>query len=298
MNKLFIVITDFNGYTQTRQCLKALYASSCLEFTIVLVDHGTSGETQRSVEREFPNVRRIQASPELWWAGATNEGVRFAIGAGAELVMLLNNDCYLQPDAIASLIELHGTDPDAIIAPVQRDLQTREFISISPRCRLFIGFPAWRGPKLLSASMKAQPLLDVEIIGGGRGVLIPRRVFDLVGLLRDEVFPHYWADHDFYLRASKWNIRLCTATGVVVDIDNSRTTMAEQPGRLRWSEFLQSLRSVRSHRNLKDVTSLFRTHYPLPHFYGIGIALYIGRYCLVYACKRAVFLAENVLRRN
>ena len=72
----------------------------------MVVDHGTTSDTKQSLEREYPEVVRIVGTPELWWTGATNLGIRYALSCGAELVMLLNNDCYVAPDATSELIEL------------------------------------------------------------------------------------------------------------------------------------------------------------------------------------------------
>lgn len=295
MKHLYLVIADFNGYVQTRRCLQAIYASVGVSFTVVLVDHGTSNETELRVAAEFPDVVRIKGSPDLWWAGATNLGIRTALECGAEAVMLLNNDSYVTPLTLAAMVTYAECYPSAIIAPVQRDWQSGQLISISARSCLLLGFLTLSGPHQLCSSMPE--LLPVELVIGGRGVVISKQIFDKIGLFDEQTLPHYGADHDFYMRAKKAGITLYTATRVSVDIDNSRTTIAEQPGRLNFSAFLQTLRSIRSHRNLKDVTSLFRKHYPVPHCYHIGVVLYIGRYCLVYACKRAFFLAGNALKR-
>lgn len=295
MNALSIIITDFNGYAQTRRCLAALRASRYRDFTVLVVDHGTTDETRTGLAADFPEVVRIEGSPELWWTGATNLGIRHALERGADRIMLLNNDCYVAPETIGILLELAHANPAAIIAPVQRDWQSGRVTAISPRSRFLLGFPTVPGPRRLTSAMQAKDLLPVKLIGGGRGVIIPALVFTQLGLFDEEQLPHYGADHDFYLRARRQHIPLYVATRAFVDVDNTRTTLADNPGALSLGEFLHSLRSIRSHRNLQDVTALFRKHYPIPRLHLLGVALYTGRYLLVYLVKRTLFLLRGGL---
>lgn len=288
MKPLYIVIADFNGYEQTRRCLQAIFACKEVPFVVVLVDHGTSDETEVGVSVEFPEVCRVKGCADLWWTGATNLGIKVALQQGAESIMLLNNDCYVTASTLKCMLEYSNMESEAIIAPVQRDWKSGALLAISASSCLLMGFLTRPGPRQVGGRMPA--LLPVELIIGGRGVVIGRSVFERIGLFDEQSLPHYGADHDFYMRARKAGINLYTATRVLVDIDNTRTTMAEHPGLLNFRQFLQTLRSIRSHRNLKDVSALFRKHYPIPHCYGVGVALYLARYCLVYLVKRTLYL--------
>lgn len=287
---LLIVITDFNGSAQTRRCLNALRASQDRNFRILVVDHGTDGRTRTMLDAECPEAIHIEGSPDLWWAGATNLGIRAALARGASAIMLLNNDGYVTPETIGLLLELAQEQPDAIIAPIQRDWRSGHITAINPRSNFLLGFPTIPGSRRLSPAMAAQALLPVDLIIGGRGVILPVSVLDRLGLFDEEALPHYGADHDFYLRARRHGIPLYVATGAFVDIDNTRTTSADRPETLSWSAFLHTLRDTRSHRNVRDVAALFRKHYPIRPLYPLGVALYLGRYLAVYFVKRTRLL--------
>lgn len=291
---MFIVITDFNGFAQTRRCLEALRASRFQSFTIVVVDHGTTGETQAELAREYPGVIRLTGSSNLWWTGAINLGVRYALDNDAEIIMLLNNDCYVAQETISELIELWAENREALVAPVQRDWQSKAILTIVPQSFFLLGFPSMRGVRRLTPSMYAKRLLPTKLIAGGRGVIIPATVFRSVGLFNEKELPHYWADHDFYLRGVEAKKMLYVAARAFVDIDGTRTTMADDPGQLTLGQWIISLHSIRSHRNIVHVVALFKKHYPVKFLYMVGVSLYIFRYFCVYVLKRSFFLWKNI----
>ncbi len=99
-SKLSIIIPAFSGLDQVRRCLLSLGKSRYQDFEIVLVDHGISDEISRLARDEFPRVTCLRGSAELWWSGASNLGIRYALKAGSQWLMLLNHDCYVQADTI------------------------------------------------------------------------------------------------------------------------------------------------------------------------------------------------------
>jgi GT2 family glycosyltransferase len=289
---IYVILTDFNGYPQTKECLQRLSASTVQSFTTVVVDHGTSDETRRGISEDFPEVQRIEGTPDLWWAGATNLGVKFALRQGAKSLILLNNDCYVRPETIEKLVDLSSAYPESIIAPVQRDYFTGHLITVRPNSFLLWGFLTRPGSKSIPSG---RDVLVTKLIAGGRGVIIPARVFAKIGLFDEKNLPHYWADHDFYFRARKKGVPLLVAPGAEVEIDNTRTTIAKSSQDLSLSEFWSTLFSIRSHRNISHVNELFKKHYPIKSLYKVGVYLYIGRYIAIYFVKRVVALLSRRL---
>jgi GT2 family glycosyltransferase len=290
---LYIIITDFNGYAQTRRCLQALAASTYQKFKIIVVDHGDNDDnddTQQGLAQEFPHVMRLIGSPQHWWAGANNIGIRAALAQGAQTIMLLNNDCYVTPDTLSLLLEAAAQHPNAIVAPIQRDWQSGRLTTITPRACFLLGFPTLAGSRRLTPAMQKRQLLPVKLIIGGRGVIIPAKLFRQVGALDEQNLPHYGSDHDFYLRARQQGVSLYTLSQAYVDIDNTRTSLADNPASLNLRQFWNSLSNRRSHRNITDIWNLFKRHYPIPYLYPLGVTLYLGRYILIYALKRSKFL--------
>jgi GT2 family glycosyltransferase len=290
---LYIVITDFDGWQQTRTCLERLQESSCTNFRVIVVDHGTSPETAKGLSN-FEWAIHVRASSNLWWAGATNLGIREALNREARYIMLLNNDCYVNESTLENLLQHVSAGEARVVAPVQRDAATGKILVVRAGTCFLLGFPTVVTPRMRRLLPGDGALLPTRLIIGGRGVLVRADVFAEVGLFDEQALPHYGADHDFFLRCRRRSVSLFIAKDSSVDIDSTRTTQAKDPGTMNWREFKASLRDTRSHRNIDALTTLFRRYYPVRVFFLLGVLLNLGRYFLSYLLQRA----SRILRRS
>jgi GT2 family glycosyltransferase len=284
--RLFIIIPVLNHWDQTRTCLQRLTSGSDIDFTVIVVDHGSTDGTRAGLCDEFPDVVRIAGNTDMWWTAATNLGIREALQRNATDVMLLNNDCFVEHDTIECLKRHQATAGEAVVAPIQRSLETGEIITRRMTTCFLLGFPTLVLPGRSLYRPQDHRLFRTPLIIGGRGVLIPTSVLDKTGLLNEAELPHYGSDHDFFLRCRKLRIPLLIASDAVVDIDATSTTLASQYGRMPFKRFLATLRERRSHRNLPELTALFRLHYPIPGLYPLGVALNLARYMAIYGVAR------------
>lgn len=292
----FIVIPVLNRWQQTRQCLLQLRNSTTDAFRIIVVDHGSTDETHDALANEFPEVIRLTGTLDHWWAGATNIGIRFALDQDASTIILLNNDCYVAADTIEILLSHHRQHPEAIIAPVHRTLHSGTIETRWTRPAFLLGFPSLTLPISLCRAAGKENLASTRLIMGGRGTVIPAILFRKYGLLNEQQLPHYWADHDFYLRCHKRGIRQFIACDAMLDIDETTTTMASNLRQMSLGSFIDSFRNRRSHRNIRDLAALFRLHYPVPGLYPLGVALNLVRYSLVYTAARTSHLLLGSLK--
>lgn len=295
-DKVYIIIPVYNGWEHTRQCLNALRNSSYTNMTIIVVDHGSTDSTKTELPKQYPEVFHVIGPSTIWWAGAVNLGIHAAIDQGASCILLLNNDCYVTSDTVERLINHAKQAPGSIIAPVQKDFETGKIMAVRACTFFLLGFPTLILPWYNKIPESGSKLIPTRLILGGRGVLIPTGVFQKCGLFDEENLPHYGADHDFYLRCRKQGVCLFAALDAEVYVDNRKTTEAAHPENLTSRAFLKTLFSRRSHRNIRDVTSLFAKHYPIQGLYFVGAALNLGRYAGLYLVRRLQKLAKSGLR--
>lgn len=291
-NKLSIVIPAFSGLDQTRCCLQSLGKSHYQNFEVLLVDHGISDKISQMARNEFPRVTCLRGSADLWWSGASNLGIRYALEVGNQWVMLLNHDCYVQPETIGTLLKNIENNEKCIIAPVQHKIREKHDIVGATSCFL-LGFPTIIPPAAWYRFLYPAGLVPTPLICGGRGVILSTAIFQQVGLLDDEHLPHYCADHDFYFRCRKAGLQLFICRDAQVNIDSTTTSSANPGSNLTLAGFAASLEDRGSHRNIRDLQILFSRYYPIPRLSRVGVALNTIRFFLLFLAGKLARLLKS-----
>lgn len=283
--RIHVVIPVLNRWPQTEACIESLRSSDHNNLEIIVVDHGSTDETAQALREFYPEITRIEADASLWWAGATNVGVREALRRGAQNIFLLNNDCIVTHTTIAVLVAHARKCKDGVISAVQIGTKSNRILNYPVTSCLLLGFTTLMLPRIV-LKYRTSRLQSTRLIVGGRGVVIPATVFENVGLFDEQNLPHYGADHDFYLRCRKRGVLLYVSTDATVYVDESRSSIASNLGLLNFRQFLDSFTNRRSHRNIRDLDKLFKMHYPIRWLYRVGVGLNLLRYTIAYMWKR------------
>src|SRR6516164_5363299 len=90
--KVALVVPVHNKIALTIRFLESLRAVSYPKYSVIVVDDGSQDGTSRIVELRFPEVIVLKGHGNLWWSGATNLGVRYALKHGYDYVLTINND--------------------------------------------------------------------------------------------------------------------------------------------------------------------------------------------------------------
>jgi hypothetical protein len=106
MNRLAaIVIVNWNGYPDTRQCLESLKEVAYEKYFVIIVDNASSDLSEAKLRQEFPEHTILQSGANLGFAGGANVGIRHALGNGADYVLLLNNDTQVDSQLLTRLVQ-------------------------------------------------------------------------------------------------------------------------------------------------------------------------------------------------
>lgn len=101
MPRVTVVIPNWNGLAHLPECMDALRAQTYQDFSVLVVDNGSSDESVAWLSANAPDVAVIARSDNGGFAVAVNEGIR---ACGTELVALLNNDTAVEPQWLAELV--------------------------------------------------------------------------------------------------------------------------------------------------------------------------------------------------
>jgi len=202
-----VVVLAYNNYADTQECLHSVLKLDYPALTVWLVDNGSVDGTAEHAAAEFPQVLLVQTGRNLGVAGGFNAGIVPALQAGADYVFILNNDTVVEADLIRVLVEMAQAHPEyGVLMPKILYYADRQRIwSIGARYRWFppaivmLGLdqpdgPAYTTPRLLDYAPTC-------------GLLIPRQVFETVGLLDDGYF-FFYDDWDYSLRVRQAGYRI------------------------------------------------------------------------------------------
>jgi GT2 family glycosyltransferase len=272
---LFVVIPVFNRKEFTRKCLISLRDQSYKDFKIVIVDDGSSDGTPEMLESEFPEVVCLKGDGNLWWTASVNLGIEYALKNGSELVMTLNNDTIAAKSFMEQMISRSQKMPDTLLGAFAVDQQHHE--------------PVYGGGKIkwLTASIQnlLEELPEKERKGlhevdhfPGRGLLIPRKVFEKIGLFNDKELPHYFADYDFSHQAYKNGFKIyCNYDAVLYtypeesgDHQNRRTKS--------FQNYRNHLFGIKGGGNLRNFTTFALRNCPKAYLPSFLIAGYTKRF--------------------
>jgi len=109
-----VLIINWNGREHLRECFDTLLAGTYGNVRYVLIDNASADDSVGFVREHYgtdPRVEIIECPTNLGWSGGNNVGLARALEAGAEYVLLLNNDTATAPDALAKLVEAAERDP-------------------------------------------------------------------------------------------------------------------------------------------------------------------------------------------
>jgi len=109
--QITIVVLNWNHGAETIACLESLAAADLGGAGVVVVDNGSRDGSVAAIRGRWPDLHVIALPENRGYAGGNNAGMQAALEAGAEGVLLLNNDTRVAPDFLVPLVEAMNSSP-------------------------------------------------------------------------------------------------------------------------------------------------------------------------------------------
>lgn len=110
---LTILIVSWNSWHYLAPCLRSILASDFTDYTILVVDNDSHDDTIDNLTRQFPAVRLLRNDCNVGHTRAVNQGLR---ECHSDLVLVLDADTELVPDALRLLVDFLAEHPRAGLA--------------------------------------------------------------------------------------------------------------------------------------------------------------------------------------
>ncbi len=205
MPNVGIVISNYNGWQDTVQCLESLDKQTYRDFEIILLDDASTNDSVEQLRPHLPaNTVFLPQQANIGFAAANNVGIRRALADGCNWVLLLNNDTVAAPDFLETL--LRETPEGAVSCP--------KMLFLDPPDEIWFA-----GGELDRATGRVKHLGGHEKDGPAFAekkqvsfitfccVLLPRDVIERVGFL-DETLFMYCEDVDYCIRLADAGVPL------------------------------------------------------------------------------------------
>lgn len=121
MEKIYAVILHYQTYSDTETCVESIFKSCGTNLHIIIVDNGSPNCSGEELERKYQSnscVTVIKTGENLGFARGNNVGFRMAKQAGADFIILMNNDLILKDSGfLHTLKSLYLTKKYAVLGP-------------------------------------------------------------------------------------------------------------------------------------------------------------------------------------
>ena len=188
--KILVIVVTYNGLKWLDRCLGSVRASE-LPADLYVWDNDSTDGSADWVRGHFPEAKLVRSADNLGFAEANNMGFRYALDKGYDYVYLLNQDAWLEPSTLGTLVAASEAHPDyAVLSPLQ---MTDGFHALDQRFEKILEsaggthFQNLCHPSTVTKVMAAH-------------WLIPRTALETVGMF-DPLFPIYGNDDNWCDRA-------------------------------------------------------------------------------------------------
>ncbi len=118
VSKVFAIIVTYNGMRWVDKCFSSLI-NSRHPVDVIVVDNNSSDNTVATIREKFPQVLIIQNAHNAGFGGANNQAIKIAVEQGADYVLLLNQDAWIERDTVGCLLEsFRETKGYGILSPL------------------------------------------------------------------------------------------------------------------------------------------------------------------------------------
>jgi len=222
-----VIIPVFNRVQTTLNCLESLTAIEDDEIRIVIVDDGSTDDTESLVLDKYPQVKVLKGTGELFWTGAVRMGIEYVLehASPKDWIILANNDVTFKRDVFEELVRVaEKENRRAIVSSLSIDSQDRETIIKTGsvvRSWFFNSTKHIYEGNRLSDLKNRDPVAATVLTG--RCLLHPVEVFSEAGNYDAERFRHYAGDDEFSVRAARFGFKMFVAPRSIVYLDTSTT---------------------------------------------------------------------------
>lgn len=266
MNRVAIVVLNWNGIDDTTRCLDSLSSQTYKNFHIIVVDNGSKDNSKELLDKyqrgHADKVDVIYNPRNFGFAGGVNTGIEWALNEDFEYVALFNNDAVADKNWLKELVET-ATDKKVGISTgllLHEDGKTIDSTG-DWFSKWGLAFPRNRGDSAGQA-----PKAGVVFGATGGATLYKTALFKDIGLFDEDFFAYYEdADMSFRAQLAGWKVAY---TPKAIAYHKQGATSGKIPGFTTYHTF-------------KNLPLLFLKSVPRGLLFPIGVRFYFAYWLIL-----------------
>lgn len=108
-----VIVLNWNNAPDTLECLDSIYKSQGVDFTVYVVDNGSTDNSLEQIKKNFPSAIYIENKDNFGFAEGNNRAITRALEQNADFIFLLNNDASLGRNTLQLLLQTALAHPEA-----------------------------------------------------------------------------------------------------------------------------------------------------------------------------------------
>lgn len=206
-----VVVLTYNMREVVRECLLSLKALTYPKHEVLVVDNASDDGTEAMVRDEFPWTTFMQTGRNAGYTGGNNCGIVYALGRGADYVLILNPDTVVcNPGFIEEMIGYAEAHPEVGIAGPRVFLReagvVQNTVLFAPGLWRNVGHWVRYRVNPDFAHLSGDEVVEAETLNGVC-LLIRAECLREIGLFDEQIFMYIEdADMDFRARRHGWKV--------------------------------------------------------------------------------------------
>lgn len=224
------IVLVYNKWSLLRKSLPALFASEVPGLHVLVVDNASATPAPPDLGPWLARCELFVNERNLGYAGGNNVGIRRAFELGADSVLLLNDDAFLEKACLARLLDVLSKEPDVgAVGPLVFNAQVPELLQSAGGL--------WSEEQMIAYHRDGgrppregyPPLLPADYVDGSC-LLLRSSALRKAGLL-DEGFFIFFEEVELCSRIRGAGFRCVVVTDARVDHQGAATIVARSPSR-------------------------------------------------------------------
>lgn len=204
---VYIVIVNWNGYSDTKECLESLENVTYKNYKVALVDNGSRNNQADRLKKQFSKIRLLKNTQNTGFSFANNQGIRQALKEKAKYILLLNNDTTVKKDFLDILVNYaENNNYQGVLTPKILYFGSNKVWAMGGKLSCLTSIP-----KMIGQGKNSNRFIDIiePDYASGCAFFVNTKVIKEVGPLDNDYFAYYEdTDLSFRIKKAGYSIRV------------------------------------------------------------------------------------------